>query len=488
MLRYEKSTDVNPPKGIGVPVTRSLAIVAIPAFLLLISGCQASPARVKPVLDTDGELFVYLSPLPPDADRLSFRLEGLSALREDGGTVPLSLHLETVNRTEVDRERFLASGPLPPGRYAGLLVKVREASLKGEEGKAALLVPEEPVRAGILFSVARKRGTVVSLALRYAESVATGFQFLPAFDAAVRGKLPVGLNGFATGRGANTVTVFDKVSGRVYGVIPTGEAPAGMALDPNRRKAYVAVSGGDAIEIVDVLEGEVVDRLKLTPGDSPLELALTPDGRSLLSVNSGSNTVSIIDPASPVELARIQVGTGPRSLLVDRPGRRVFVFNASSDTVSVLDVPGRQVAATIATDAEPVRGDFSRDGSRIYIAHKSSPYLTVIDTSSLAVVKRIYVGTGAIALKVDSRTDQIYLYRQHAGQVEIFDAFSSLPVDFIRSDEEVAYMTIDGEGNNLLLVLPEVNEIRAVRLVGKGASVRLDVGEDPYRATVMGER
>ncbi len=488
MLALRREVDVNPPQGIGVPVTRSLALVAIPAFLLLFSGCQARPATVKPVLDTDGELFIYLSPLPPDADRLSFRLEGMSAVREDGGTVPLTLHLETGSREELARERFLASGPVPPGPYAGLMVKVRSASLRREDGEAALLVTEEPVRIAIPFPVARRRGTVLSLALRYAESVSAGFQFVPAFDVSVRGKLATGLDAFASSRGANTVTVFDKVSGRVSGVIPTGAAPAGMALDPGRRKLYVALSGDDAIQVIDVVQGEVVDRLKMIPGDSPLELALTPDGRTLLSVNSGSNTVSVIDPAAPVELARIAVGVEPRSLLVDRTGRRVYVFNAASGTVSVLDIPGRQVAATIATDAEPVRGDFSRDGSRLYVAHGSSPYLSVIDTSSLAVVKRIYVGIGAIALKVDSRTDQIYLYRRHVGQIEIFDAFSSLPVDFIRSDEEVAHLTIDGEGNNLLLVLPESNAIREIRLIGKGDAARLDVGEDPYRVTLMGER
>ncbi len=467
---------------------RSLRGTAIPVLILLISGCAAGSATVKPVLDTDGELFVYLSPLPPDADRLSFRVDAVSALREDGGAVPLTLHLAAVNTTEAARERFLASGPLPPGRYAGLLVKAGAATLKREDGEAALAVPDEPVRTGVPFTIARKRGTVLSLTLRYGDSVAAGFQFLPLFDAAVRGRLPTGLSGLATGRGANTVTLFDKLSGRVYAVIPTGAAPAGIVLDPGRRKAYVALSGDDAIQVIDILEAEIVDRLALRPGDAPLELALTPDGRSLLCVNSGSNTVSVVDPSPLTELARVPVGVGPRSVVVDRTGRRAYVLNSSSDTVSVVDIPGRQATATIATDPEPVRGDFSRDGSRLYVAHGSSPYLAVIDVASLAVVKRIYVGPGAAALKVDPRTDQIYLYRRHAGQVDIFDAFSSLPVDFVRSDEEVGFMTIDGEGNNLLLVLPEANAIRGVRLIGKGDSARLDVGEDPYRVTLMGER
>jgi len=69
-----------------------------------------------------------------------------------------------------------------------------------------------------------------------------------------------------------------------------------MALDQRTKRAYVALSGEDEVDVIDVANGEVVDRIKLSGGDRPRELALTPDGRTLLVVNTGSNTVSIIDP------------------------------------------------------------------------------------------------------------------------------------------------------------------------------------------------
>ncbi len=457
-------------------------------MFLLLAGCQARQGMLRPVLESEGGLYVYLAPLPQEAARLSYRIESLSARREDGALFPLAVRLRKVNLREAGRERFLAFGALPPGRYSGLSFRVRDAFLKGEDGESALLLPEEPSWLEFPFHVSRRSGTVLSLSLLYRESLPGGVRFLPSFHAAFPGKLAVGLNAFATSRTGNTVTVFDKLTGRVAGVVPTGAAPSGMALASLRRKVYVALQGGDGVERIDILSGEVTDRLRLAPGDAPVELALTPDGRTLLSVNSGSNTVSVIDPELLVEDARIPVGNGPQSILVDRTGRRAYVFNASSDTVSVLDLPGRRVAATVPTEAEPFRGDFSRDGGLLYVAHRSSPYLSVLDTVTLRVVRRIYVGTGTIALKVDSRTGRIYLARRRTGQVEVFDPIAAMPVDFLATGDDVSYIAIDGEGNNLLLVQPAPGEIRVVGIVSRRTEARVDVGDDPYGVTLMGER
>jgi YVTN family beta-propeller protein len=159
-----------------------------------------------------------------------------------------------------------------------------------------------------------------------------------------------------------------------------------------------------------------------------------------------------------------------------------------SNSVTVIDVPGRQVVTTVGTEAGPVRGDFNRDGTRFYILHQGSPYLLVLDPSLLSVVKRIYVGLGGSALKVDPRTDRIYLAKGQSDIVDVYDPFSLLPGDFIRAGGAVASMTIDGEGNNLCLALSDKNIVKLVQLVGKQTLSEIDVGEDPSWVTLMGER
>lgn len=463
-------------------------LFALVGLALAAVSCQAKPVLVRPALEKEGVAYIYIASFPQEAQRLSFRIVDLSATRVTGERIPLSLSLQEVNSGEVSRERLLAFGELPPGSYTGLSLRFGKAILAGEQGEATLRVPEDPTAVFVPFVVERKKAVVLTLQLRYRESIREEFRFTAALSASVPGKLPTGLIGLATCREANTVTVFDKNSGRVVAVIPTGALPGGMALDPKRQRVYVALSGEDAVEVIDLLEEAVLDRVALAAGDNPVELALSPDGGTLLSANSGSNTVSVIDPSSRFERSRIPVGAGPQSIVIDRLGKKAYVLNALSNTVSVLDIANGIVTGTVQTESAPLRGQLARDGSLLYVLQAGSSFLAVVDTRSLSVTKRIYVGAGGTALKVDPQSGWIYLAVRNSVEVGVYDPFSLLPVDLVPVGGEVAYMTIDGEGNNLFLVLPEENRVRAVRLIGKETALEIDVGNDPYRVTLMGER
>ena len=151
---------------------------------LMFFACQAKPSLVKPRLEEDGQLFVYLQSLTQEAERLTFRLEGMSAVRGDGSTVPVSLRLEEVRGTDVKRERLLASGDLPPGQYLGFSFRVKEATLKGEEGETALQPADEKPMTSVPFAIARRKAQVVSLKFLYRESLPGGIRFSPSFTAA----------------------------------------------------------------------------------------------------------------------------------------------------------------------------------------------------------------------------------------------------------------------------------------------------------------
>jgi YVTN family beta-propeller protein len=209
----------------------------------------------------------------------------------------------------------------------------------------------------------------------------------------------------------------------------------------------------------------------------------------LLTVNAGSNTVSFIDPVSLFELDRIYVGNGPHSILIDpNTGRRAFVFNTLSGTISILDIPNRGIITTLSTDSGPLRGQFNRRGDRLYVIHELSNYLTVIDPSSLSILRRFQVRTGMNSIKVDNRTDLIFLGRKNDIIIELYDPLSFVPVDIIRTGGTIAYMAIDGEENNLYLVNEDKKSLIVSNLISKRMLYEIDVGENPYWVVVMGER
>jgi YVTN family beta-propeller protein len=270
-------------------------------------------------------------------------------------------------------------------------------------------------------------------------------------------------------------------------VIGTGRGPVAVALDERERRAFVALSQENAVEVLDVTSGRIVARVKLQAGDGPAWLALGQNGL-LLCANRDSNTLSFIDGRSAVEIGRIPVGDEPVYVLMDRSGRRAYVFNARSNSLTVVDPVRRVAIGTVATETGPIRGAFNRASDRLYVIHRDSPYLMVIDANRLARLDRIMVGMGAGVVHVDPDTDFLYVGKKYSAVVDVYDPFSYLPVNFLPVSGTPAQMAIDREENRLLLAIPEADAVVAVDLVTNRPLGTLDVGRDPRSLEIMGAR
>jgi YVTN family beta-propeller protein len=470
--------------------TLSLKFFCFFLLLLSLSGCQTGASLLKPGADAEEEtadIYLYTQAFPQEADRFRFSIDEIFAVRDDGMEFPLSLRMTEFGGSDMKRQRLIASGRMPEGRYTGFSFRVRNASREIEEGEADLLVPEAPVMINFLFEVKKQKAYVFSLAFDYSHSVTGGVRFSPAFSVFLPKRPVLGLLGFVANRDSNNITVFDKNEMQVSGLISTGKGPSGIALDQGLRRAFVTLSDDDSVNVIDITAGEIINSIKLGPGDKPQEPALTPDGALLLTANTGSDTISLIDPSSLIELNRINVGNGPHSIAIDPAGRRAYIFNTLSSTISVIDIANRSVAATVATDPGPLRGRFNRAGDRLYIIHEWSAYVTVLDPFSLTVLDRFRVGMGANALKIDTRSDLLYISRKDDTQVEVYNPFSKLPIDRINTDGSVSYITIDGKENSLYLVAPDTQTVMIVDIVSLKTVSIMDVGKNPCWVTMMGE-
>lgn len=456
---------------------------------LILVGCQAAllqqGARAR--LDDEGGLYVYLQPLAAEAGRLRVTLESIAALPLEGGERPLALLVRELSSPDLRRQRLLAAGPLPAGPYSGFVVRVKAASLRVEGGEAALVVPEAPTRIDFKFTVRRGEAGVIAFVLDNAGSVKAGSRFSPTFSVHSPERPAVGVMGFVANSRSNDVSVFDKKSLQVFDVIATGRRPSGLALDQRDRRLYVALAGDDAVDVIDVPAGKILERVRLTAGDEPVELALTPDGTTVLSANRGSNTVSVIDAPTRFEVTKLRVGAGPRSVIIERNGRRAFVFNTISNTVSVIDVLSRSVFGSIPTDPGPVRGQFNRRGDRLYVIHEAASYVTAINLTTLSVTGRFPVRSPMNAIKVDPSTDFVYMAERRGFGVGVYDPFSFAPVDFLQTAGEVAHIATDGEDNTLYLVEFDANRVLVSERIRKRPVGALDVGDGPAWISVMGE-
>jgi YVTN family beta-propeller protein len=463
-------------------------------WLLLIGGCfpegslYRGPAYKMP-LGQEGEVIIYLQPLPQESGRLRFIISGISAVRDDGLEIPLSLSQSDIKGADNSgRQKLLASGILPPGSYRGLSIQIRKAWVQTADGQVALLVPEEPYRVDQPFGVNRQEASALFLALNPSGMITAEIRFTPVFSLASAGRPLINLVGFVSVPASNSLAVFNKKTMQVVNVIATDPEPTGLVLDQFRARAYLAAARDDSVAVVDVNNLRVINRLKLNFKDRPVWLALTPDGRKLVSVNQGSNSISIIDARSMIEIDRVKVGEKPSSAVMDPSGLKVYVLNTRSKTISVVDLTQRRLAVTIAVEAAPLVGAFNREGSKLYIISGDWPYLTVIDRLRFAITQKIFIGTGAVSIRADNQTGQIYVGKKIGAEIAVIDPFSGQLVDNFQVGGQAVFLTIDGQERTLLAALSDRSVLQKINLISRKLMAEIELGEGAYAVVVMGER
>jgi YVTN family beta-propeller protein len=466
-----------------------LRVYLVLLVLAIIGSCvPARPTVYKMPLGDQGEVFVYLQPLPQEAGKVQFTIGEIAAVRADGSQIPLSLYFSELQGARLAGEqKLLATGVLPPGSYSGLAIMVKNGSVQTEEGDMALLIPEEPVGVDKLFEVKRRQSSTLFLSLSPAGIVTDSIRFTPVFSLAGPESVLINFTGYVTNTDANIITVFNKKTTRVVNTIATGRGPRGIVLDQSRARAYVAVSGDDAVEVFDLFSGSIINTIRLAFGDKPIELALTPDGRTLVAVNQGSNTVSIIDAVSMFELTKVRVGEEPTWAAVDSSGLKAFVLSVRSNTISVVNLVQRAISLTISVKGGPLRAAFNATGDRLYVIGRDSPNLSIIDVRALAVIAQVFVGPGSVSLRVNARTGLILVGKKFGGEIKVVDPSSLMFIDSIKVGGDAAFMTIDREENTLFVVLPDKRLVQKLNLTSKKMMAEIEVGEGAHAAVVMSE-
>jgi YVTN family beta-propeller protein len=110
--------------------------------------------------------------------------------------------------------------------------------------------------------------------------------------------------------------------------IDVGAGPNGVAYDGTN--IYVTNSGSNNVSVIDPATNTVTDTVDV--GAYPTGVAY--DGTNIYVANSAGNDVSVIDPATNTQAGYLDVGTNPIGVAYD--GTNIYVTNLGSSNVSKL--------------------------------------------------------------------------------------------------------------------------------------------------------
>ena len=127
------------------------------------------------------------------------------------------------------------------------------------------------------------------------------------------------------------------------------DGPHGLAVSPDGRILYVASTNRYPATLLAITTATNSITAALPIGGGALGVAATPDGSKVYVTNEALNinTVAVI-ATSTNKVSPIQVGYDPWGIAVTPDGSKVYAVNGGSNTVSVINPATNSVTATIS--------------------------------------------------------------------------------------------------------------------------------------------
>ncbi len=270
-----------------------------------------------------------------------------------------------------------------------------------------------------------------------------------------------------------TVSVIDTLTNQIATTISVGSEPKGVALSPDKTRAYISLR--DYVAILDTNTNTLLDKISVPgankymaihangiflyiPG-SRLEngnwkyfinvidtgskavvreipvtgniygLAVHPDGTRLYACNYSQNKIAVINAATFEALNDIPLRL-PWDLVFKPDGSRFYViqgYDASLENFSVMDaathslVAGLRLAQTDGVTATPLALRVHPDGSRVYVTRNDDKF-SVIDAASNSVIGTVpIVGQAANAIGVHPDGSRLYIVCTNSNWLRVFN-------------------------------------------------------------------
>jgi YVTN family beta-propeller protein len=159
---------------------------------------------------------------------------------------------------------------------------------------------------------------------------------------------------YVTSEEDSQVTAIDAVDLKLIKTFKVGARPRSTAFLPDSSRAYVTSENGGSVSVVDAMKHTVLETIKLT-GEMvrPMGAVAAPDGKHVfISTGRGKHAI-IIDTATNMPVASIEVGDRPWGIAVARDGKTLFTANGPSNDVSIVDIESRTVKARVKVGERP---------------------------------------------------------------------------------------------------------------------------------------
>ncbi|MBX9787407.1 MAG: beta-propeller fold lactonase family protein [Pirellulales bacterium] len=141
---------------------------------------------------------------------------------------------------------------------------------------------------------------------------------------------------------SDAVVLIDLASGRVLSRAPCGKRPANLAITADGRWVLATSMNSGELLRYELSNGQLAHSASLWLGFEPRGVAISPDDRLAYVALSTGDAVAVVDVEALQVVDRIAVGHWPRHLALSRNGTRLAVGCNGSRGVAIVDTAARR--------------------------------------------------------------------------------------------------------------------------------------------------
>jgi YVTN family beta-propeller protein len=212
--------------------------------------------------------------------------------------------------------------------------------------------------------------------------------------------------------------------------IGVGNSPAGIAITPDNRFAYVAnnnnasIVGADTVSVINLETNTVVKTISDASFNEPYTVTINAAGTLAYVTNSNSTTITVITIATNTVSAVIGGFDGPSGMVIVPNSNIAYVNNyggpggvgsGNGTTVRVVNLTTNTiVGAPITVGFAPASLAVTPNGAYVYVinyvdGNPGTGTISIIQTSSNTVVGTIPGFSGPFAIAISADGDHAYV-------------------------------------------------------------------------------
>ncbi len=201
----------------------------------------------------------------------------------------------------------------------------------------------------------------------------------------------------------------------------------------------------------------------------------------LFVLNSLDATISVVDPVSWKETARLPTGKEPHHLYLTPDEKSLIVANATGNSLTLVDPRTAQIQRTVRGIQDPYQLRFSPDMKWFVTAANRLNHVDIYrwDGTDVTLAKRIGTGKTPSHLWIDSKSATVYASMQDSDELVAIDLATqtlkwrsktgNLPADvFGTSDDKLLLVGMTG-GDGVEVYDVTGKEPQRVRIIKTGA-------------------